>query len=153
MQHGRYIAQKFESGWEVGAIKAFDKKGLHAGKFSVKYKDDPNWWTHSLLREGYGKDKHWVLPGLPTQAAALRQRGRTPAASRRLPGQGQLQVPPTATRPPSFDIQAESGVPSVSSSSQDQQSHHLLKSVIPTHRRVTEQLIKNWAPFKVLHQR
>ena len=24
------------------------KKGLHAGKFSVKYKDDPNWWTHSL---------------------------------------------------------------------------------------------------------
>ena len=20
-----------------------------------------NWWTHSLLREGYGKDKHWVL--------------------------------------------------------------------------------------------
>jgi hypothetical protein len=26
--------------------------------FSVKYKDDPNWWTHSLLREGYGKDKH-----------------------------------------------------------------------------------------------
>jgi hypothetical protein len=22
----------------------------------MKYKDDPNWWTHSLLREGYGKD-------------------------------------------------------------------------------------------------
>ena len=59
-------------------IKAFDKKGPHAGKFSVKYKDDPNWWTHSLLLEGYeteccvlvldsvtstpqGKDKHWVL--------------------------------------------------------------------------------------------
>jgi hypothetical protein len=42
-------------------IKAFDKKGPHAGKFSVKYKDDPNWWTLSLLREGYGKDKHWVL--------------------------------------------------------------------------------------------
>jgi hypothetical protein len=38
-------------------IKAFDKKGPHAGKFSVKYKDDPNWWTHSLLREGYGKEK------------------------------------------------------------------------------------------------
>ncbi len=34
---------KFESGWEVGMIKAFDKKGLHAGKFSVKYKDGPNW--------------------------------------------------------------------------------------------------------------
>jgi hypothetical protein len=30
------------------------------GKFSVKYMDDPNWWTHSLVREGYGKDKHWV---------------------------------------------------------------------------------------------
>jgi hypothetical protein len=41
-------------------ITAFDKKGPHAGKFSVKYKDDPNWWTHSLLREGYGKDKHWA---------------------------------------------------------------------------------------------
>jgi hypothetical protein len=54
MQQGRYIAHKFESGWEVGVIKAFDKKGPHAGKFSVKYKDDPNWWTHSLLREGYG---------------------------------------------------------------------------------------------------
>ena len=26
-------------------IKALDKKGPHAGKFSVKYKDDPNWWT------------------------------------------------------------------------------------------------------------
>jgi len=26
----------------------------------MKYKDDRNWWTHSLLREGYGKDKHWV---------------------------------------------------------------------------------------------
>ena len=53
---GRYIAHKFESGWKVGVIKAFDKKGPHAGKVSVKYKDDPNWWTHSLLREGYGKD-------------------------------------------------------------------------------------------------
>ena len=39
------------------------------------------------------------------------QRGRTPAASRRLPGQRQRQAPPTATRPPSFGIQAESGVP------------------------------------------
>ncbi len=26
MQQGRYIAHKFESGWEVGVIKAFDKK-------------------------------------------------------------------------------------------------------------------------------
>jgi hypothetical protein len=38
-----------------------NEKGPHACKFSVKYKDDPNWWTNSLLREGYGKDKHWVL--------------------------------------------------------------------------------------------
>ena len=45
-------------------------KGPHAGKFSVKYKDDPNWWTHSLLREGYGKDKHWVLLGLPSRDSA-----------------------------------------------------------------------------------
>ena len=36
MQQRRYIAHKFESGWEVGVIKAFD--GPHAGKFSVKYK-------------------------------------------------------------------------------------------------------------------
>jgi hypothetical protein len=39
-----------ESGWEVGVIKAFDKKGPHAGKFSVKYNDDPNWWTHFCVR-------------------------------------------------------------------------------------------------------
>ncbi len=39
------------------------------------------------------------------------ERGRTPAASRRLPGQQQLQAPPTATQPPSFGIQAKSGVP------------------------------------------
>ena len=32
----------------VGVIKVFDKKGPHAGKFSVKYKDDPNWCTHNL---------------------------------------------------------------------------------------------------------
>jgi hypothetical protein len=38
MQQGRHIAHKFESGWEVGVIKAFDKKDPHAGKFSVKYK-------------------------------------------------------------------------------------------------------------------
>jgi hypothetical protein len=60
LQQVRHIAHEFESGWEVGVIKAFDKKGPHAGKFSVKYKDgcDPNWWTHYLLGEGYGKDKH-----------------------------------------------------------------------------------------------
>ena len=46
VQQGRHIAHKFERGWEVGVIKAYDKKGPHAGKFSVKYKDDPNWWTH-----------------------------------------------------------------------------------------------------------
>ena len=67
-------------------IKAFtfDKKGPHAGKFSVKYKDEllnqvpinniislsPNWWTHSLLREGCGKDKHWVLLRLPSRDSA-----------------------------------------------------------------------------------
>jgi hypothetical protein len=69
-QQGRHIAHKFESGWEVGVIKAFDKKGPHAGKFSVKYNDDPNWWTHSLLRAGCGKDKHWVLLGLPSRDSA-----------------------------------------------------------------------------------
>jgi hypothetical protein len=42
--------------------------------------------------------------------------------------------------------------PSASSTSQDQQSQHLTKSVIPTQRRVTEQLTKNWAPSKVLRQ-
>ena len=43
MQQSRHIAYKFESGWEVGVINAFYKKGLYAGMFSVKYKDDPNW--------------------------------------------------------------------------------------------------------------
>jgi hypothetical protein len=61
LQQGKYIAHKFESGWEVGVIKAFDKKGPHAGNFSVKYKDDPNWWTHSLLREGYENNQQCVL--------------------------------------------------------------------------------------------
>jgi hypothetical protein len=41
-REGTGIAHKFESGWEVGVIKALDKTGPHAGKFSVKYKDDPN---------------------------------------------------------------------------------------------------------------
>jgi hypothetical protein len=67
MQQGRHIAHKFESGCDVADIKAFNKKGPHARKFSVKYKNDPNWWTQSLLREGYGKDKHWVLLGLPSR--------------------------------------------------------------------------------------
>ena len=53
MQQGRHIAHKFESGWEIRVMKTFDKKGSHAGKFSVKYKDDSNRLTHSLLREGY----------------------------------------------------------------------------------------------------
>jgi hypothetical protein len=70
VQQGRHIAHKFESGWEIRVMKTFDKKGSHAGKFSVKYKDDPNWWMHSLLREGYGKVKHWVLLGLPSRGAA-----------------------------------------------------------------------------------
>jgi hypothetical protein len=43
--------------------------------------------------------------------------------------------------------------PSAYSSSQDQQSQHLPKSVIPTDHRVTEQPTKNWSPFKVLCQR
>jgi hypothetical protein len=47
-----------------------DKKGPDVVKLSVKYKDNPNWWTHSLLREGYGKDKYWVLLGLPGRDAA-----------------------------------------------------------------------------------
>ena len=29
MPQGRYIAHKFQSGWEVGVIKAFDKKGTY----------------------------------------------------------------------------------------------------------------------------
>ena len=43
--------------------------------------------------------------------------------------------------------------PSASSSSQDQQAQQPPKSVIPTQKRVTEQLTKHWAPFKVLRQR
>jgi len=57
--------------------------------------------------EGVGVRPRW------TQAAALLPT-RTHTRSltrRRLPGQRQRQAPPTATRPSSFDIQAESGVP------------------------------------------
>ena len=43
--------------------------------------------------------------------------------------------------------------PSVSSISQDQQAQQAPKTVIPTQRRVTEQLTKHWAPFKALRQR
>jgi hypothetical protein len=42
--------------------------------------------------------------------------------------------------------------PSVSSSSQAQQAQQPPKSVIPTQRRVTEQLTMNCAPFKALRQ-
>ena len=71
VQQKRHIAHKFEGGWEVGVIKTIDKKGHHAGKLSVEYKDDPNWWTHSLLCEGYGKeDKHLVVLGLPSRDSA-----------------------------------------------------------------------------------
>ena len=66
LQQGRYIAHKFENRWEV------DKKGPHDGKFSVKYKDDPNWWTHFLFCEarGYGKGKHLVLLPLLSRDSA-----------------------------------------------------------------------------------
>ena len=67
---GKKHRTQVQSGWEVGVIKAFDKKGPHAGKFSVKYKDDPNWWTNSLLRDGYGKDQHWVLLRLLSRDSA-----------------------------------------------------------------------------------
>ena len=43
--------------------------------------------------------------------------------------------------------------PSASSSSQDQQAQQPPKSVIPTQKRVTEQLTKHWTPFKALRQR
>ena len=43
--------------------------------------------------------------------------------------------------------------PSASSISQDQQAQQAPKAVIPTQRRVTEQLTKHWAPFKALRQR
>ena len=43
--------------------------------------------------------------------------------------------------------------PSASSISQDQQAQQDPKAVIPTQRRVTEQLTRHWAPFKVLRQR
>ena len=44
-----HIAHKFESGWDVGVIKAFDKRGPPAGKFSVKYKDDPKTGGRTLF--------------------------------------------------------------------------------------------------------
>jgi hypothetical protein len=35
MQQGRHIPHKFESGWEVGVIKAFDKKPLKRRAFTL----------------------------------------------------------------------------------------------------------------------
>ena len=32
MQQGKYIAHKFESGWEVGVIQAFDKTEMVHGR-------------------------------------------------------------------------------------------------------------------------
>jgi hypothetical protein len=55
--------------------------------------------------------------------------------------------------PPSVAFKRKQVSPSASSSSQDQQAQQPPKSVIPTQRRVTEQLTKHWAPFKVLRQR
>ena len=49
LQQGRHIAHKFESGWEVGVIKVFGKKDPQAGKFSVKYKDDPKTGGRTLF--------------------------------------------------------------------------------------------------------
>ena len=34
----------------LSSTSFFDKKDPHAGKFIMKYKNDPNWWTHFLLR-------------------------------------------------------------------------------------------------------
>jgi hypothetical protein len=49
-----------------GPGTARDEGGTAGADAGVKYKDDPNWWTHFLLRDGYGKDKHWVLLRLPS---------------------------------------------------------------------------------------
>ena len=46
-------------------------------------------------------------------------------------------------------VQAAAGMPRNSHDQQDQQPP---KPIIPSQRRVTEQLIKNWAPFKTLRQ-
>jgi hypothetical protein len=94
----------------------------------------------------------------PTPAAVRwrqrsRQRGRTPAASRRLPGQQQRQAPPTATRPPSFGIQAEAGVPLSVLQLSRPAGPAPPKSVIPTQKRVTEQLTIGRPSRKVLRQR
>jgi len=42
-----------------GEIKTFDKKGLHAGKFSVKYKGDINWWMKVYRVKQYAKSERW----------------------------------------------------------------------------------------------
>ncbi len=53
----------------------------------------------------------------------------------------------------SFGIQAEAGVHLSVLCSQDQQAQQPTTSVIPTQKRVTEQLTKHWSPFKALRQR
>jgi hypothetical protein len=63
-------AKKLADATKEAEETATTTRRAYAGKFSVKYKDDPNWWTHSLLHECYGKDKHWVLLGLPSRDSA-----------------------------------------------------------------------------------
>jgi len=62
---GRYIAHRFETGWEVGMIKGVEGRGKNKGYFSVKYKTDKNLWLHELDVESYGVDKAWVLLDIP----------------------------------------------------------------------------------------
>jgi hypothetical protein len=74
---------------------------------------------------------------------------RRPAASaRRLPRQRPRQTRPSAAQPHPRGIQAESGFPPGVFRSQPTRPRP-----IPSHRRLTQQLTKEWPQYKALRQR
>jgi hypothetical protein len=61
----RFIAHRFQTGWEVGGVRLVEKRGANQGSFCIKYKTDKNLWLHELRKEDYGADKVWVLLNIP----------------------------------------------------------------------------------------
>ena len=54
---GRFIAQKFSTGWTVWVVKSVEKKSV-VGQFVVKYNSETYCCTQKLNREDYGVHKY-----------------------------------------------------------------------------------------------
>ncbi len=42
---GRFITQKFNTGWVVGVVKSVEKKKSVSGQFAVQYRSETYSWT------------------------------------------------------------------------------------------------------------